>query len=87
MPKRSKYQERIIKNFYSNRETIGLQRLAEIVSELYLAEGKARQRQWQYAVAALKKLEVPQQRIDHLTQQDDPALLAKLVDELQGKNS
>ena len=44
MPKRSKYQEKVIKDFYKNREAISLQKLAELVTELYLAEGKARDR-------------------------------------------
>ena len=39
---RSKYQQKIIKNYYDNREAISLQRLSELVTELYLAEGKAR---------------------------------------------
>ena len=42
MPKRSKYQERIIKNYYQNIEGISLQRLSEHVTELYLEEGKGR---------------------------------------------
>jgi len=40
---RSKYQQKIIKNYYNNVEAISLQRLSELVTELYLAEGKARQ--------------------------------------------
>ena len=83
--KRSKYQQRIIKNYYNNREAISLQRLSELVTELYLAEGKGRERQWAYIVAALEKLGIPQSRIDHLRSTDDPQLLAKLVEELMGK--
>lgn len=80
----SKYQQNIIKRYYDNRESVSLQRLQELVTELYLAEGKARERQWKYIVAALEKLDIKQDRIDHLRQQDDPALLAKLVEELMG---
>jgi hypothetical protein len=82
---RSKYQEKIIKNYYENRDAIGLQRLSELVTELYLAEGKARERQWENVVGALEKLKIPQSRIDHLRKQDNPALLAKLVEELMAK--
>ncbi|WP_425396773.1 hypothetical protein [Aeoliella sp.] len=78
----SKYQQNIIKRYYDNREAVSLQRLSELVTELYLAEGKARERQWKYIVGALEKLEIPQSRIDHLREQDDPQLLAKLVEEL-----
>jgi hypothetical protein len=82
---RSKHQQKIIKNYYENREAISLQRLSELVTELYLAEGKARQRQWTYIRSALEKLKVPESRIEHLAKQDNPALLAKLVEELMAK--
>ncbi len=85
MAERSKHQQKIIKNYYENREAISLQRLSELVTELYLAEGKARQRQWKYIRTALEKLKLPPARIDHLVQQDDPLLVAKLVEELLAK--
>jgi hypothetical protein len=78
------HQQRIIKRYYANQDKIQLQKLSELVTELYLAEGKKRQRLWQTAAAAMKKLEVPQSRIDHILQRDDVALLARLVKELQG---
>jgi hypothetical protein len=81
----TKFQQRAIKNFYDNREAISLQRLSELVTELYLAEGKGRARQWKFIVAALKKLGLPEQRIEHLQKKDDPKLLAKLVEELMAK--
>jgi hypothetical protein len=85
MAEHSKYQKKIIKNYYNNQEDISLQRLSELVTELYLAEGKARAKQWQYILLALEKLKIPQSRIDHLVKQDNPALLAKLVEELMAK--
>jgi len=78
----SKYQQNIIKNYYKNREAISLQRLSELVTDLYLAEGKAREKTWGYIVAALEKLELPPDRIQHLRQQDNPQLVAQLVEEL-----
>src|SRR5262249_18267030 len=81
----SPYQQRIIKRYYENQDTIQLQRLAELVTDLYLAEGKKRQQVWKRIVAALQKLKVPESRINHLHAKDDPALLANLVKELQGK--
>jgi hypothetical protein len=83
--KRTTKQQKIIQNYYENREAISLQRLSELVTELYLAEGKARQRQWTYVRAALEKLKVPATRIEHLVKQDNPALVAKLVEELMAK--
>ena len=41
-PERSRYQEKIIKNYYRNRDAIGLQKAQEAVTELYLSEGKKR---------------------------------------------
>lgn len=81
----TRHQQGIIKRYYSNQGGIQLQRLAEQVTELYLAEGKKRERTWQSIVSAMQKLGVPQSRIDHLVAQNDPQLVAKLVTELQGK--
>jgi len=82
---RSKYQEKIIKNYYENKDAIALQRLSELVTDLYLAEGKGRLKQWKNIVSALEKLKIPQTRIDNLVKQDNPALVAKLVEELMAK--
>ena len=79
------YQQKIIRRYYDSQDTILRQRLAELVGELYLSEGKKRQRAWEAAAAAMKKLEVPQSRIDHLLAQGNPALLAEVVKELEGK--
>ncbi|REK19243.1 MAG: hypothetical protein DWQ37_02120 [Planctomycetota bacterium] len=85
MAERSKYQDKIIKNYSQNRDAIALQRLGELVTELYLAEGKARERKWKSVAGAMEKLEIPQKRIEHLVAQDNPALVAKLVEELMAK--
>jgi hypothetical protein len=83
MAEHSKHQQRIIRNYYNHRETLALQRLGELVTELYLAEGsKQRQRQWKFIVAALEKLNVKKPQIDHLVKQDDAALLAKFLEQL-----
>jgi hypothetical protein len=81
----SPYQQKIIKRYYGNQDTIQRQRLAELVTELYLADGMKRQRAWKSAVAAMQKLGVPNSRIDHVVTQNDPALLAQVVKELEGK--
>lgn len=85
MPERSRYQQQVIKNYYKNQDSILLDRLSDLVSKLYLAEGKTRARLWKNAVEALEKLELPKSRIEHLLKQDDPALLAGVVQELLGK--
>jgi hypothetical protein len=82
---RSKHQDKIIRNYYQNRDAIALQRLGELVSELYLAAGKSRERKWKSVALALEKLKIPPARIAHLAKQDNPALVAKLVEELLAK--
>ena len=79
------YQQKIIKRYYDNQGTIQRQRLAELVTELYLSEGKKRQKVWTTIAAAMQKLGVAQSRIDHLHQQDKAELVAQVVKELEGK--
>lgn len=81
----SKFQQKAIKNFYDNRESISLQRVGELVTDLYLAEGKSRATKWKQIATAMERLGVPKAEIDHLVKKDDPALLAKKVSELSGK--
>ncbi len=83
MPERSKHQQKIIKNYYDNREGIAIQRVQELVTELYLSEGKKRDKHWKSLATHLEKLEVPQSQIDHLIEQDNPELVANLIKELQ----
>lgn len=85
MAKRSAYQQRVIKNYYENKDSIMLQRLGELVTDLYLAEGKARQRIWTRVESTLRNLGISQERIDHLHNADNPSLLANLLRELMEK--
>jgi hypothetical protein len=78
------YQQKIVKRYYENLDALAVQKLAELTSDLYLASAKKRQGLWTRIEAALRNLKIPQERIDHLRKQDDPALLAGLVKELQG---
>lgn len=79
------YQQKVIKRYYDNQGTIKSQRLAELVGELFLAEGKKKQKVWEAAAACMQKLGVPQKRIDHLVKSGNPSLVAELVKELEGK--
>jgi hypothetical protein len=79
------YQQKIVKRYYDNQDTLQRQRLAELVSELYLSEGKKRQKVWESVAAAMQKLKVPQSRIDHLRKQDNPALVAEVGKELEAR--
>jgi hypothetical protein len=81
----TRHQQGIIKRYYENKDQIQLQKLGEQVTDLYLAEGKKREKVWKAIATTMQKLGVPQARIDHLLQANDPQLVAKLVTELQGK--
>ena len=85
MPDYTPYQQKIIKRYYDNQDTLQRQKLAELVSELFLSEGKKRQRAWKAAATAMARLGIPQSRIEHLIKQDNPALVAEVVKELEGK--
>lgn len=81
----SKYQQKVIKNYYDNRDAISLQRLSELVTDLYLAEGKSRETKWGQVAATLEKLGISAERIAHLRKKNDPALVAKVVEEIMSK--
>ena len=85
MAQYSKYQQKVIKNYYDNRESISLQKLQEFVTELYLSEGKKRKTYWDRIVSHLQKLKVDQKTIDHMVAEDKPELVAALVKKLFDK--
>ena len=79
------YQEKVVRRYYQNRDHLAEQRLGELVSEIFLAQGKKREQLWNNAAATLAKLGLPQSRIDHILERRDPALLATVVKELHAK--
>ncbi|MBA4187189.1 MAG: hypothetical protein C0467_04140 [Planctomycetaceae bacterium] len=82
----TKHQQGIIKRYYQNIDQITWQKLSELVGDLYLAEGKKREKLWASAAAHMEKLEVPKDRIALLLAKKDPSQLAKLVEELMSGN-
>jgi len=82
MAKRSSYQQRVIRDYYKNQDSILVQRLGDLVTDLFLAEGKARVRLWSRVSTTLEKLKVPKGRIQHIVQSDNPTLLANLLKQL-----
>ena len=76
---RSRHQERIIKNYYQNRDAIGLQKAQEAVTELYLSEGKKRAQVWKRLAGHLEKIGLSSQQIDRLREADDPAKVAETL--------
>ncbi len=74
----SDYQKGIISDYYGNLDTIMLQKLSELVSELYVAETPSKQdRLWQRVYKAMIQLKIPPAIIDHIMQERDVQILAK----------
>jgi hypothetical protein len=86
MADHSPYQQKIIKRYYQNFSSLQVQRLGELVTELYLSEGKKAERLWKQVGESLTKLEFPASRVEHLLQKRDPALLAGVLKELENKS-
>jgi len=78
----SKHQQGIIKRYYANIDTIQVQKLSELATELYLAEGKKLEKLWMQTETLMVKLEVAPERIRHIVARKDPALVARLVKDL-----
>lgn len=83
MPDRSRYQEKIIRNYYENRDAVALQRAQELITELYLATGKKRQQHWKHLKLHLQKLGVSEDQLARLEQRDNPQEIAHLLQKLQ----
>lgn len=79
----SAYQQKVIKRYYDNKDQIDEQRLAELVTNLYLAPPKKQAKMWETAQELLERLKVPASRIEHVMNGKDVAVLAKVVEELQ----
>jgi hypothetical protein len=79
------HQQKIIQRYYDNRDTIQSQRLAELVTDLYLAPLAKRPAIWKRVATAMQKLGLPASRIEHVVKSDDPKLLAQVVKEMEGK--
>lgn len=75
----SRHQEKIIKNYYKNRDAIGLQKALEAVTELYLTEGKKREQVWKRLCSHLEKVGIKEDKIQQLRESDNPELVANLL--------
>lgn len=78
-PDLSSAQRKIVSRYYDNLDTITVQKLAEAVSELYLAEGKAVERLWKRVETALAKTGAGDATIRAILEKRDIAALARLV--------
>ncbi len=83
----STYQKAVISGYYDNLDTIMLGKLGELVTELYLADTIAKkERLWQRAHKAMKKLKVPPAIIDHIMEKQSVEILAKNLQDWLSKD-
>ncbi|MFH1302259.1 MAG: hypothetical protein ABIK07_14460 [Planctomycetota bacterium] len=83
MAEYSNYQKDVIKRYYDNRESIDQQKLSELCTNLFLTEGKKKEKLWEKAREIMERLNVPPSRINHVLKSADPAVLAEVVQDLE----
>ena len=76
------YQTQIIKRYYNNRESIMTQKLSELITDLYLAEGKKREQIWKRISAALTQLGIAPEKVEQLIAMDNPVKLAEFLNKM-----
>ena len=80
----SKGQQKIIKRHYDSMEPRAIQRLQEVVSELFVAESEAaRKRLWKSVQTAFKNLKIDDTRARTILEEQDLGALAELVGTLR----
>ncbi|MBN1512383.1 MAG: hypothetical protein JXB13_10240 [Phycisphaerae bacterium] len=80
MPEMSNYQRRIVERYYDQRDTIMLNKLQELVTDLYLADSDRRRDQlWKRVQAAMANLKVPPALAEHILARRDPQILARHI--------
>lgn len=79
----SKFQKKVIQRYYDNRPALDEQRLAELATELYLANDKKKIKLWQSAKEVMERLGTPPSRVEHVLKTADPAQVAEVVKDVQ----
>ena len=75
------YQRGIINRYYEHRDTLALQKLAEIVSNLYLeTNANKKKRAWKSALAQMVAAGVHEKRAQEIADKEDLEGLAKVVE-------
>ena len=79
----SSYQQKVITRYYDNRDDIDQQKLSELVTNLFLAEGKKREKLCVQAKELMERLKIKEGRVAHVISSGDPTVLAEVVKDLQ----
>jgi len=76
----TRYQQSVIRNYYNNKDNVSFQRAQELLTDLYLAEGKKREKVWDSLFVNLERIGVPPDQLKHLRESNNPELIAKLLE-------
>jgi hypothetical protein len=80
MPEMSNYQRKIVERYYDQRDTIMLNRLQELVTDLYLeSSDRKRDQLWRRVQTAMTNLNVPPALAEHILARRDPQILARHI--------
>ncbi len=81
----SKYQQEVISQYYRNLDSIMLQKLSELVSDLYLADSPEKlDKLWDRVHKSMLKLKIPPAIINHIMQKRSVEILAKNLQDWLG---
>ncbi len=79
----SKYQQKVIKNFYDNKDIRLVQKLGELVSNLYLETSEKKiETGWKKIKKMLTDLKVHPGEVEYLTKDKTLSLISKKLDEI-----
>ena len=79
---RSNYQKKVISNYYDNLDNIMLTKLQEMVTDLYLADSKAKaDKLWDRVEKAMAKLKIKPAVIKHIMSKRSAAILARNLED------
>ncbi len=76
----TKHQQSIIKNYYKNRDDVAFQRAQELLTDLYLSEGKKREKVWESLFTNLERIGVPADQLERIKKERKPEIIAQLLE-------
>ncbi len=79
----TKYQQKAIRNFYDNKDLRLVQKLGELVSNLYIETSEKKiETGWKKIKKMLTDLKVHPGEVEYLTKNKDLSLISKKLDEV-----
>lgn len=79
----TKYQKNVIKNYYENKDHRIVQKLGELVSNLYLETGEKKiETGWKRIKKMLTDMKVHPHEIEYLTRDKNLKLISQKIEEL-----